>query len=149
MIRDFGVAQYLIKEKKIDQQKITAAFTLMLIIAWSLFALLILGRGWIAEFYDKPEMADALGILSLIFLFAPFGSVRIALLRRNMDFKSLAKINIFSYLSLQSVTLYLAFVGFGFSALAWGQVAGVVAINIGTFFYCRFYRCHFFSDRSV
>lgn len=135
VIRDFGVAQYLIKEREINEEKIVAAFTLMLIISWGLFILMYLARQPIAEFYDKPEMNNALQVLSLIFLFAPFGSVRIALLRRAMDFKSLAKINIGSYLSLQIATVTLAFMGWGYLALAWGQIAGVVATMLGTFAY--------------
>lgn len=135
VIRDFGVAQYLIKEKEINQDKIVAAFTLMLIISWSLFLLMYWMRPAIAGFYDKPEVDEALKVLSLIFLFAPFGSVRIALLRRAMDFKSLAKINIASYLSLQIVTVTLAWMGWGYLALAWGQIAGVIATMLGTFAY--------------
>ncbi|MFO1257174.1 MAG: lipopolysaccharide biosynthesis protein [Gammaproteobacteria bacterium] len=137
VIRDFGVAQFLIKEKEINQDKIVAAFTLMLIISWGLFILMYWARHPIADFYNKPELNEALQILSLIFLFAPFGSVRIALLRRDMNFVSLAKINIASYLSLQIVTVILAFLGWGYLALAWGQIAGVLATMLGTFVYYK------------
>lgn len=141
VIRDFGVAQYLIKEREICSEKIVAAFSLMLIIAWSLFFALYFGRHAIATFYDKPEVNQALSVLALIFLFAPFGSVRIAMLRREMDFKSLAKINIASYLALHIVTIYLAVEGWGYLALAWGQIAGVIATVIGTLLYSKLPIC--------
>lgn len=135
VLRDFGVAQYLIREKTIDPIKIRASLTLMWMIAWGLWAVLWMTKGWVAHFYERPELEHAIEILSLIYLLAPFGSVRIALLRRDMDFKSLAKVNIMSYLALHVVSVALAYYQWGFYALVWGQVAGVVATLLGTLIY--------------
>ncbi len=135
VLRDFGVAQYLIQEKDIDNTKIRASLTLMWLIAWSLCALLWVSKGAIANFYGEPELVHAIEVLSLIYLLAPFGSVRIALLRRDMDFASLAKINIASYVCLHTVTIGMAWMGFGYYALVWGQVAGVIATLLGTLVY--------------
>ena len=135
VLRDFGVAQYLIREQIINPRKIKASLTLMWMIAWGLWGGLWLAKGWIAQFYERPELEQAIEVLSIIYLLAPFGSVRIALLRRDMDFKSLAKINILSYIALHVVSVALAYYQWGFHALVWGQVAGVVATLLGTLIY--------------
>ncbi len=135
VLRDFGVAQYLIAQPNIDREKIRASLTMMWGIAWGLFALLWVFKGQISLFYQEPELEHAIEVLSIIFLLAPFGSVRIALLRREMDFGKLARINIGSYLALHGVTLYMAWVGWGLDALVWGQVAGVIATLLGTIYY--------------
>lgn len=135
VLRDFGVAQYLIQKPELNKRQIRASLTVMWLIAWGLFALLWLSKSWISQFYGEPQLEQSIEILSLIFLLAPFGSVRIALLRREMDFGKLAKINIGSYLGLHFTTIYMAWQGFGLYALVWGQVAGVVMTLLGTLYY--------------
>lgn len=137
VLRDFGVAQYLIQEKELSDHKIKAAFGTMFIIAWSMWLILYLGKNYVAEFYNEPKLTPALNVLIIIFLLAPFGSVRIALMRRQMMFKTLAKINIFSYITLFVVTLLLCYLKFSFMALVWGQLAGVLATNLGCVFACK------------
>lgn len=137
VLRDFGVAQYLIQEKTLSDEKIRAAFGTMFIIAWSMWLLLFLCKNQFAQFYDEPRLAQALNVLTIIFLLAPFGSVRIALLRREMHFKTLAKINVFSYVCLFIVTIGLCYLKFSFMALVWGQLAGVIATNIGCVIACK------------
>lgn len=132
LLRDFGVAQYLIKENEVDVKKIRAAFSVMLYMSCCLFLSVYVFREQIAHFYSDPRVFDALTTLSFIFLIAPFGSVRIALLRRKMNFKALAKINILSYGVSHFVTLLFAFSGWGFMALVWGQLAGALATLVGT-----------------
>lgn len=136
VLRDFGVAQYLIKEADLTEEKIRAAFATMFIIAWSMWVILFWGKQYFADFYHEPRLSEALQVLTIIFLLAPFGSVRIALLRRNMQFQSLAKINVFSYITLFTVTLALCYLKFSYMALVWGQLAGVVATNIGCVLVC-------------
>ncbi|MCS5709126.1 lipopolysaccharide biosynthesis protein [Candidatus Berkiella cookevillensis] len=137
VLRDFGVAQYLIQEKDLRDHKIKAAFATMFMIAWSMWFILYLGKDLLAAFYDEPRLTSALNILIIIFLLAPFGSIRIALMRRQMMFKTLAKINIFSYITLFIVTLVLCYFKFSFMALVWGQLAGVLATNLGCVLVCR------------
>jgi len=136
VLRDFGVAQYLIQQKELNEQKIRAAFATMFFIAWSLWLILFLCKNQFAQFYDEPRLNDALAVLTIIFLLAPFGSVRIALLRRDMHFKTLAKINVFSYISLFVVTLVLCFLDYSFMSLVWGQLAGVMATIVGCVLAC-------------
>ncbi len=136
VLRDFGVAQYLIQQKELNEQKIRAAFATMFFIAWSLWLILFVCKSQFAQFYDEPRLNDALTVLTIIFLLAPFGSVRIALLRRDMHFKTLAKINVFSYTSLFIVTLTLCYMGYSFMSLVWGQLAGVVATILGCIVAC-------------
>lgn len=136
VLRDFGVAQYLIQQKELNEQKIRAAFATMFFIAWSLWLVLYLCKNQFAQFYHEPRLNDALAVLTIIFLLAPFGSVRIALLRRGMHFKTLAKINVFSYISLFIATLVLCFSGYSFMSLVWGQLVGVIATIIGCVLAC-------------
>lgn len=136
VLRDFGVAQYLIQQKELNAQKIKSAFAVMFCIAWTLWLVLFLCKQQFASFYNEPRLNDALTVLTIIFLLAPFGSIRIALLRREMHFKTLAKINVFSYVSLFIVTIALCYYGLSFMSLVYGQLAGVMATIIGCLLAC-------------
>ena len=137
ILRDFGLAQYLVKVPEFNFQDIRTAFTLMLTISWSIFFILIFSSDYISFFFNNSEIKDVIFILSFIFFIAPFGTIRIALLRREMKFSELAKINISSYIVLNLITIILACNNYGPKALAWGQLSGVIAVNIGAYILYR------------
>lgn len=54
IVRDFGVGQYLVKERELTPVKIRAAYSLTLMIAWLIAAVLVLASGPLADFYREP-----------------------------------------------------------------------------------------------
>lgn len=126
LVRDFGVGQYLIQEKELTPAKMRAALALTLVIAWSMAALLALASGAIARFYSEPGVRQVILILAGNFLLIPFGSVSMAVLRRNMKFGALYLINVSSALAHLVTAVSLALLGFGYVSLAWAATAGVV-----------------------
>ncbi|MCW8886636.1 MAG: lipopolysaccharide biosynthesis protein [Motiliproteus sp.] len=117
-IRDFGIPDYLIKEKNITQQKVSSAFTLMLIISISLVFILALSSPAIANFYEVKDIENIIYILSLNFLIIPFGSSMLTLFRRQMNFKPIFIANIVSISSNAAIAIPMAFAGYSFYALA-------------------------------
>jgi len=125
-VRDFGVSNYLIQEKQINNEKIRSAFTLTLMMAWSIASLLLLSKGFIAEFYNQGELKIIIMILAGNFFILPFNSVSIALLKREMQFSTLYKITTISALIQAITVISLALLGFSFYSLAWGGLANVL-----------------------
>lgn len=124
VIRDFGVGQYLIQEKELTTEKIRAAFTLTLLIAWGVAAILALVSAPVANFYKEPNVRPVLLVLAVNCLLIPFGSVTMPYLRRQMRFGAIYWINVVSNLANFLVSITLALLGFGFMSLAWAAVAG-------------------------
>ncbi|HEY1042869.1 MAG TPA: lipopolysaccharide biosynthesis protein [Telluria sp.] len=127
LVRDFGVGQYLIQERELTSAKVRAAFTLTLLIAWVMAALLVAASGAIGRFYDEPDVGSVLRVLAISCLLIPFGSVTLPLLRRELKFGALYCINVASGVASLVVSVGLALAGYGFLSLAWGAVASTAA----------------------
>jgi len=126
-LRDFGISNYLIQESDLTTDRIRAAFTLTLVVAWLLAALVWLSAPFVAEFYHEDGIVSVMHLLSFNFILIPFSSVTVALLRREMCFGSLYRINVLATLCNALTSVTLAIMGVGFISLAWGGVAGAVA----------------------
>jgi O-antigen/teichoic acid export membrane protein len=124
LVRDFGIGQYLIQERDLNTERIRAAYTLTLLIAWTMAALLALASYPIAAFYGQPGVGKVLRILALNILLIPFGSITLPVLRRQMRFSALYCINVANALANLIVCLTLVNLGFGYLSLAWAAVAG-------------------------
>ena len=125
-LRDFGVSSYIIQEKELTPEKIRAAFALTLITAWVMAAAIGLGSGYAAEFYREPGIKSVMLVLSLNFILIPFGSVPMAYMHREMDFKHISLIKIYSNIIGSATTVGLAYAGYSYHSMAWGSVAGIV-----------------------
>ncbi|CCE24398.1 Polysaccharide biosynthesis protein (fragment) [Methylotuvimicrobium alcaliphilum 20Z] len=79
-LRDFGIANYLIQEKELTDDKIKSAFTITAIMAWTIASLLFITKDIIADFYNQPELTTIIQILSLNFVILPFSSIKMAIL---------------------------------------------------------------------
>ncbi len=135
LVRDFGIGQYLIQERDLNTERIRAAYTLTLLIAWTMAALLALASYPIAAFYGQPGIGEVLRILALNILLIPFGSITLPVLRRQMRFSALYCINVANALANLIVCLVLVELGFSYLSLAWAAVAGsVVTVLVSLLF---------------
>lgn len=126
LVRDFGVGQYLIREKDLTREKMQAAFALTLMIGVTMAVLLALASGPIARFYGDLGVRQVILVLAGNFLLIPFGSVTMAMLRRQMNFGALYLINVSSAVAHLLTAVSLALLGHGFMSLAWAALAGVI-----------------------
>jgi O-antigen/teichoic acid export membrane protein len=135
IVRDFGVGQYLIKERELTPEKIRAAFSLTLMIAWVIGGLLALLSGPVSDFYREPGVGQVLRVLALNCLLIPFGSITLPVLRREMRFGAIYTINVTSAVVSLVASIGLVLAGFSFMALAWSSVIGVlVSVSVSMFF---------------
>ena len=125
-LRDFGSATYVIQEKELTLDKIRSAFAITLIISWIMAATIGLGSGYAAEFYREPGIRSVMLVLSLNFFLIPFGSVPIAYMHRQMDFKHISLISIISQTLSVVASIGLAYAGFSYLSMALGSVSGTV-----------------------
>ncbi|MEE8445630.1 MAG: oligosaccharide flippase family protein, partial [Alphaproteobacteria bacterium] len=126
MLRGFGVGSYLIQEKELTRDKIRAAFTVALVIAWVMAGVLIALSGPMADFYDEPGVHQVMMVLSINFFLIPFSAPILALLNREMNFAALFCIGVMSTFAGAATSVTMAILGFGFMSLAWGSVAGIL-----------------------
>lgn len=127
ILRDFGVGQYFVQLKELTREHIRAGFTVMLLISWSIAALLLLARGPAASFYAHPGLAEIFSVLAFNFLILPFGSPILSILKREMQFGRLAIISVSNSAVQVAVTIATALAGESYMSMAWGSIAGNLA----------------------
>lgn len=127
ILRDFGVSEYLIQERELTRDKLRAACSVAILVAWPLAAALYFGRLPLADYFAEPGVARVLAVLALHFVLLPLTSPAFALLNREMAFHRIFALQLACSVVTMATSLTLAWRGFGYMALAWGAVSGVVA----------------------
>jgi O-antigen/teichoic acid export membrane protein len=125
-----GVSLYLVRERDLDDSKIRSAFGVMIIGSWLLGLVLLLLRQPAARLYGEPGMAPIMGLMSITFFLAPFGMPALSLLTREMRFDLLYRIALLGTLAGTTISVWLAFLGFSYYALACGQIASTGVVNL-------------------
>ncbi len=131
-LRDFGTSSYVIQEKELSPERLHTAFSITVIVAWTLALALWLAATPLSSFYAEPGVAMVLKVMSLNFVLIPFGSISVALLRREMKFRAIMFITGASAMAHSLSCVVLAALDFGFISLAWGAVIGSLTTVIGS-----------------
>lgn len=134
VVRDFGLANYLIQRPALEAADVGSALGTSLLLGGVLFVGINVAAPWIGDFYGDPGLAHIVRIISLNFLILPFNSISLALLRRDLRFDLLMRINVAAAVIGTSTTLSLAWAGVGAPSLAWGDVAGSLTTAVALCF---------------
>lgn len=135
VFRDFGISNYLVQEPNLTPERIRTAFGLSVVFGWPIAIALFFGSGTLAEFYGDPALQNVLMVLSFNFVVLPISVPALTLLRREMNFNLLFKINISSVVAMATTQLSLALLGYGAMALAWASLVNVSVMSILTVIY--------------
>lgn len=131
VVRDFGLANYLIQRQNLSSEDVGSALGLSLLLGGGLFLGINAAAPWIARFYDDASLAQIVRIISINFLILPFNSISTALLRRDMHFDALMRINVSAATVGCFTTLGLAWAGVGSASLAWGEIGSSLTMATG------------------
>lgn len=135
MFRDFGVAEYLIQERNLTQDKIKAALALNIAASWSMAALLWLCAPLAATFYREDGVGKVMEVQAISLLIVPFGAVSMAWFRRELNYRPILIANVASSITSFVVSTALAVQGWGYMSLAWAGVAGIaVSVSLSVWF---------------
>lgn len=124
VLREFGVGQYLIQTATITRGRRRAAFTVTLMVSWSIAGVLYVFRTFIAKFYEEPGIEQVMGLLAINFLILPFATPLRSQLQREMQFPKLAVADISNNVAAAVVTVTAAWFGMSYKSMALGAIAG-------------------------
>jgi O-antigen/teichoic acid export membrane protein len=133
MFRDFGVAEYLIQERELSNDKIAAALALNITVSWAMAAAMFFGAPAVAQFYGYPGVQEVMHVQAIGFLLVPFGAVTMAWFRRELDMRPVMICNVAGNVTAFASSVAMALAGWGTMALAWSTVAAIavtVALSV-------------------
>lgn len=131
-----GIASALIQLPKITTKHIASAYTCALVLGFVLGILYYVLTPTFAGFFNIGEHLNALKFFALFFPLVSFTSVGWALLNRKLKFGINVKINLSAYLvGAGAVSIVMAYLGFGYWSLIWGQFITLWVKVILTIYY--------------
>jgi PST family polysaccharide transporter len=133
---ELGLTAAIIQRKDVTNDHLTTSFSVGLIVGVGVCLLIIASAPFISDFFHEPRLEQMLFVLSFIFLISPFYFVNIALLSKQLNFRSLALVNIASEIISGTLAILLALNGFGAWSLVWKIVLSNVMIAFGAWIVC-------------
>lgn len=136
MFKDAGLSMATIQKDKISPEQISTLFWINVIISAFLGFCVLICSPLVAWFYSKPELTAVTAALSISFIITGLTIQHRALIRRHMQFGTLAIVQISSYLMNLVVAIILALLGFRYWAIVGGTIATALSSTLITLFFC-------------
>ena len=143
-----GLAKALIQRKDCQDIDFSTAFVANVSMSLVIYVVLFLTAPLIADFYDEPILTDITRILSLNFVLGSFNIVQRAKLMANVDFKSLAQINVISTIVSGIIGIAMAFYGWGVWSLVGQTLCSTIVLLLLFPFYSKWHPSVRFSKDS-
>lgn len=114
---DGGFGSALIQKKNPTQTDYSTIFFWNMGLSVVLYAILYLSAPFIASFYDIPLLSDVLRVQGLVLFIFAFNIVQSNQLRKKLNFKVLSIVTILTSVTALTITVIMAYHGFGVWAL--------------------------------
>ncbi|HZR30019.1 MAG TPA: lipopolysaccharide biosynthesis protein [Terriglobales bacterium] len=131
-VSEFGLGMTVINLQDLTEEQTGQLNTLSILMGIVAFLLSCAVAYPLGSFFHTPRLPMLLMAMSLVFVITSVKTVPAALLQREMQFKTLAKIEGASYLAYAVGTLISAFLGFGYWCLAIGMLTMILVSTILT-----------------
>lgn len=149
MFSELGLGAAVVQKTDVDDELLRRAFGVILVIHFSLAALLMLSAPLIGAFYDEPRVVPVIRVLSLQFVFAGFAVIPDAQLQRRMEFRNRSLLDLSGAIVASVTTLAMAFSGAGVWALVAGSILSQIVKTIGTNWLSPFWHWPDFSVKRM
>jgi PST family polysaccharide transporter len=131
-IKDFGLSAATIQKTDITHEQVTALFWINSVAGVAAAFTLFTGAPLLAQFYGQPELTNITRWLALAFIISGATTQHWALLRRQMRFSTIARIDVGSELLGMTTAVVAALAGAGFWALVAQRLVYTGAVMLAT-----------------
>ena len=130
-IQAFGLTGFMVREQDMSQQLLASAFTVNAALAALLSAAVAGLSTFGGQFLREAGVRQVMLVLALLHLLGALEFVPSASLERRGQFKSIALVSLARMLSSTALSVGLAFAGFSYMSIAYGNLAGAVVSLAG------------------
>lgn len=148
LLIDSGMGGALIYKKSPTETDFSTLFLFNLLMSVFLYVILFVSSGFIANFYDTPEICSYIKLYGLSIILIALCIVQDCKLKREMKFKELSLITIIASVISLALAVYLAYKGFGVYALILQSLSFLLCRVIGLYLVCGFLKSFSFSKQS-
>jgi PST family polysaccharide transporter len=119
-LRDAGIGLALVQRKDLTREHVETCFAFTVLYGAALGALIFLIAGPVSSALAKPESADVIRVLAVLFVMRGVTATSQFLCHRDLQFRALAMVDLVAYGVGSGVSIGCAFAGMG----AWSLVVG-------------------------
>ena len=123
-VQNAGAAAALVYRRDDVPRAAGSAFVFVVCSSIVLFALAQVISPFVADLFRSPDLTNVLRAMAFLLITRSLGAIPLALLERNIDFRSRSVCELTGALGQAGVSLGLAFSGFGVWSIVLGQIAG-------------------------
>lgn len=123
---DLGFGAALIQKKDVTEAHCSTVFWLNVISGAIMMLLFMAAAPLLGWFYDQPALVPLTLLVSTNFLIGSFNTVQSSLLKKRLDFKKLAMIDLTTLAVSGGISITLALLGFGVWSLALQSVCATL-----------------------
>lgn len=145
---DGGFGSALIQKKQPTQEDYSTIFWWNLGIALLMYAILFVSAPAISRFYNIPLLCDVLRVQGLVLFIYAFNIVQRNQLKKKLNFKVLSIVTITTSIISLSVTIFMAYKGFGVWALVVQNLITAAIPAIVFWFFIKWRPIWTFSKQS-
>lgn len=127
MFQSLGMHGPIVQRENVTDSLVNTIFVTNLVLSSVMTAALIAGAPWIAEIYRDEAVEPVIRVLALTLFMYALGGVPGALLRRRMQFHSIAKATVLAGVMQATVAVTLAVNGFGVWSLVSAMLVSATA----------------------
>ncbi|MBR5076746.1 MAG: MOP flippase family protein [Bacteroidales bacterium] len=127
---DLGLSSGILHKQGITSREYSSLFWLNVMMGALLTAILCAITPLVARAYNEPSLIRILSLLSLTIFFYSFGSQHRTVQQKQMQFRTMALIEIFAALITISSAVFLALKGFGVYSLVYSTMINAFVTNI-------------------
>jgi teichuronic acid exporter len=133
LFQEFGLGVSIVQRQNLSKAQINSIFWLLFAVSVVIVAIMFLGAGFAARFYNEPRLVWIVPILSVTFLFSSLGVVPYSVLTKEIDFRGRSLAEASGVVTSSGISLALAYVGAGVWALVFGHLARAAVRTLGMF----------------
>lgn len=127
LFSEIGLGPALIQKQDINNSHINGIYVLTVLLAFIIYSLIYIISPFIAYFFEQPLLSNIIRIAGLSIIFTSFGIVPLSLLRKDLNFKKIMFIDIFSFvISYCILGVVMALKGYGI----WAYICSILFQSI-------------------
>lgn len=134
---DMGLSNAIIQRRDVPESHLSSFFWINCLTGIVLFICILLIRPLVVIYFKQPDLSNYLIFAAFIFLITPVGQIFTTLLRKELRFKTLSKIEITGSAVYSAFAIGLALAKFGVLSLIFGQLIQSLFTVIILFFVFR------------
>lgn len=149
LILDSGFHNSLIQNDNIEEVDYHTVFWLQSFLGLIIFVILFFTAPFIANFYDLPILSTIIKIISVSIFLNGISIIHLARLKKNLNFKALAYIDIMSLILSSIIGILMALKDYGVYSLVIQQVSFRLFTTTFAYYYIQWHPKFIFKRLSV